>query len=598
MKKPITLVLLFLLISALSGCRGRVSRPGAQRELVGIFPGVVKTTTPNLVGGRRGGTFIRADIRDYDTFNIVTTRSQSLYGVLKLVFEGLLRAHPVNGNIEGCIAKDYSVVNNGTSLVLNLNENVFFSDGTPCTADDVVFTFEEIYLNPDVDTKKTDLLKIRDRAVGLEKIGRHTIRFDLPVPYRPFLYTLAHLEILPKHIVEPIISAGGIEAFNSEWGNMRNGIDSVTGTGPYYIKEYAKGEYIRLARNPYYTLREGGEYFEGMPYLDEIIELLDIDNDTVLLKFQIGEIDFYDVKDIDISSGDFETLMSNKAEGNYRIYSAGQTLKSNHFLVFNQNHDAIANEKLLLFQSAIFRRAVSSLIDRNLIRDSVYRGYSYIEGSPERNGSPFYTPVTPLEYDPQKARESFSRLGLFDRNEDGFLDLTSGKPFTFSILTNEDNPFRIKMGNIITESMREAGINVHFSSAGYDSIVTKLLDTFEWDAVIIGFEGSIEPNDESWIWESKGPLHIWAPYGQRPQTQWEKRIDELFALGRTAWDYSTAKGYYEEYQHIVARELPIIPITVPAELYGFRKGFGNIVPSPVTYNSVGLMPYIFRTDHE
>jgi peptide/nickel transport system substrate-binding protein len=598
MKKPIILTLAFLLISALSGCRGRALRPDAQYELREAFPGVVKATAPNLVRGRRGGTFIRADIRDYDTFNIATTRSQSLYAVLKLVFEGLLRVHPVNGTIEGCIAKNYSLAHNGTSLVIHLNENVFFSDGTPCTADDVMFTFEEIYLNPDVDTKKTDLLKIRDSLVGLEKIDMHTIRFDLPVPYRPFLYTLAHIEILPKHIVDPIISSGGIEAFNSEWGNMQNGIGSVIGTGPYYIKEYAKGRYIRLARNPYYSIREGGEYYEGMPYLDEIIELLDIDNDAVLLKFQIGEIDFYDVKDIDISSGDFETLLSTRADGNYRIYSAGQTLKSNHFLVFNQNRDVVDSEKLLIFQSAVFRRAVSSLIDRNLIRETVYRGYSYIEGSPERSCSPFYTPVTPLEYDPQKAREYISRLGLSDRNGDGFVDFASGEPFTFSILTNEDNPFRIKMGNVITERMREAGIDAHFSSIGYDSIVTKLLDTFEWDAVIIGFEGSIEPNDESWIWESKGPLHIWAPYGQRPQTPWEQRIDELFALGRTEWDYGTAKEYYEEYQHIAARELPIIPITVPAELYGFRKGFGNILPSPVTYNSVGLMPYIFRTDQE
>jgi peptide/nickel transport system substrate-binding protein len=595
MQKPVILVFLFLLITVLSGCRSKTSK---SYEPVEIFPGVLKTTTPNFIRGRRGGTFIRADIQDYDTFNIVTTRSHSLYNVLKLVFEGLLRIHPIDGSIEGCIAKDFSVTDDGTSLFLTLNENVFFSDGTPCTADDVVFTFEEIYMNPDVDTKKTDLLKIRDRVVNLEKIDLNTIRFDLPVPYRPFLYALAHLEILPKHIVEPIISAGGIEAFNTEWGNMQNEIGSVMGTGPYYIKEYASGKYIRLARNPYYSLREGGDYLAGMPYLDEIIELLDIDNETVLLKFQIGEIDFYDVKDIDISSGDFETLMNNKTEGNYRIYSAGQTMKSNHFLVFNQNEAAVEIEKLRIFQNAVFRRAVSSLIDRARIRDKVYRGYSYIGGSPERDSSPFYTTVSSLEYDPQKARECFTKLGLSDRDGDGFLDFASGKPLTFSLLTNEDNPFRIKMGNIIAESLKEAGIDVIFSPEGYDSVVTKLLDTFDWDAVIIGFEGSIEPNDESWIWESKGPLHIWAPYGQKPQTQWEKRIDELFALGRTAWDFGTAKEYYEEYQQIVARELPIIPITVPAELYGYRNGFENVIPSSVTYNAIGLMPYIFRADRD
>jgi peptide/nickel transport system substrate-binding protein len=453
-------------------------------------------------------------------------------------------------------------------------------------------------MNPDVDTKKTDLLKVRDQLISIEKKDQYTIQFNLPVPYRPFLYTLTNIEILPKHIIEPIISSEGIEAFNRNWGNMNYGIDTVIGTGPYRLKEYQSGSFIRLVRNEYYQKREGVLYLEGMPYIDEIFELLDIDYETKILKFQIGEIDFYDIKDTDIASGELETLLSNREEGNYRIYSGGMTLRSNHFLAFNQNPAMEDEEKLSMFQNRLFRQAISHLINRKSILTEVYNGYAYIDSSLERNISPYYNRIEPLDYNPERAAELFSQIQLKDRNGDGYRDLPSGMPFQFSVLTNEDNPLRVEMAEIITESFKRAGIDATFTASPYDIIVTKLLDTFDWEAVIIGIDGALDPNDASWIWESKGPLHIWAPYGDTPQTLWERRIDELFALGRTTWDLNKAIEYYHEFQDIIARELPIINILVPAELYGYRIRFQNVVARAVTYNDLGLLPYLYKIEEK
>ena len=582
-----------MILIIVAGCKDRkiAAPPKGERE---IYPGVLEKVDRELKKGMRGGTMIRADIQDYDTFNIVTTRSRSLYSVLTLVFEGLLSLNPITGEIQGGIAKNYEIVSNGYALILHLNENVYFSDGKQCTAEDVRFTFEEIFMNPDVDSKKTDALKVRNRLISLNVLDEMTLRFDLPVPYRPFLYTLTRIEILPEHILAPLIEKGGIEAFNREWGNLKGKIERVIGTGPYFIKEYRNGELIRFARNPYYRRREGSLFVDGIPYLDEVIELLDIDDETKLLKFQIGEIDFYDVKDFDISSGDFETLLNNRHEGRYGIYSGGPTLGSNHFLLFNQNPVAVDPEKLQIFQSRLFRRAVSHLIDRVQMVREVYRGYAYLDSSPERKLSPFYKPQQPLPHDPVAAGELLSRINLKDVDGDSFLELPSGNPFGFTILTNEDNPFRVQMGELIAESLKTAGIRAEFRTADYNAIVTKLLDTFEWEAVIIGVEGSIDPNDASWIWESKGPLHLWTPYMEIPQTNWEKRIDELFALGRTTWDFEKAKSFYGEYQDIVADQLPVINLLIPAQLYGFRNDFGNIIPSSVTYNAIGLIPFIYR----
>jgi len=593
MKKFILMFIIPLLLLTNGCAEKRQAKKPVKPEHREVFRGVIDPSGEKLQAGVRGGRFIRADIQEIDTFNPVITRSRAVQAVLNLVFESLLSIHPVTRKIQGCIGKGYSIGDNGHTIVIPLND-VKFSDGTPCTADDVLFTFEEIYLNPDVDAKKKDALTIRDSLVTIEKTDDHTVQFHLPVPYRPFLHTLTEMPILPKHILEPYIEKNGISAFNREWGIPKNGTLGIVGTGPYQIQKVQPGESFSLERNPYYTRREGSLYLEGMPYLDEIVELLNIDTETKLLKFQIGELDFYDVKDTDIASGDFEVLLQNREEGNYLLYTGGETLESNHFMSFNQKEEIVDPEKLQIFRNREFREAVSSLIDRKKIIDEVYDGCAYIDASPSRSVSPFYTHLPADEYSIEKARELLSQTTLRDSDGDGYLDLPSGKPFSFTILTNEDNPLRVKMGRIITESLGKAGISAQLKPADYDLIVTKLLDTFDWDAVILGLEGSIEPNDASWIWESKGALHLWDPYRENPASEWEARINELFALGRTTWDFERARGYYDEFQRIVAEQLPIIAIVVPAQLYGFRKGLGNVIPRAVNYNALSLMPYIYN----
>ena len=595
MKLKFTFIALIIisLLFLIPGCKkiGILKVRGKPSKM----PVIIHQKTYKLETGKRGGSLVRADIQDLDNFNIVTTRSISVYSVLKLVFESLLMVNPYNGNITGCIAKDYKISDNGLSLTMHLNNNVFFSDGKKCTADDVVYSFEKIYLNPAVDSKKIETLTIRNKTVKIEKIDDYTIKFDLPVPYRPFLFTLTQLEILPKHILEPQIKKNGIEWFNKKWGSKDSPINNIIGTGPYKISEYQKGKLIKLTRNPYYTKREGSLYLEGMPYINDIIELLNIDNDTRLLKFEIGEIDFYSINETDFENGNLDSLIKNKKEGKYSLYYSNQTMSSNNFLVFNQNPEAIKNKELsTLFRDKRFRNAISLCINRENIAEKLYKSYASYSLSPIRDSSPYYKKGLNPEYNPERSKEILKEIGLTDKNGDGFLNLPSGKDLSFTILTNADNPLRKKMGEMIVNYLKSIGIKANLKAIDYDLLITKLLDNFNWEAVIIGSSGSIEPNDLAWMWESRGPLHIWYPYQNKPSTPWEKRIDELFSMGRTTWDIEKAKKFYYEFQDIAVDYLPIINILTPYQIYCYRNNYKNIFPSPITYNNLGIIPYIFQ----
>lgn len=607
MKARIHLILTILLLAGtfqFTGCRSKKQPEISQDILPSPFRGVVDARMLKPGEGKKGGILRRADMEEVDTFNPVITRSKAIFDFSKLIYESLFSIDPFTGLPRPCIARDYKIMDDGFTIIINLNQSKRFSDGTPLTAKDVLFSFQEIYLNPEVNSKKPDSLKIRNRIIQIKMIDTYTLKIALPVPFRPVLSTLAEFPIFPKHILGPIMEQKGIGWFNSKFGSVNSNLEEMVGSGPYMIDEYKKSQYISLKPNPYYTSSDRGSSgntnsvsaqseVSEIPYLDKIIFYIGMDRDTQRLKFQIGELDFYNITQEDIYSGNLETLIQNKEEGGYTLYTAGHTLRGNHFLVLNQNPNALKGDKLKIFRDVRFRKALSLLIDRKDLIEEIFKGYGYADLSPERSPSPYYTKIRPGGYNPGEAKKLLTETGLKDFDGDGFLDLPSGGSFSFTILTNKDNPFRMKMADLIAKEFRQNGLKVDYRGIDYDLLVTKLLDTFEWEAIIIGIEGTIEPNNYSSVWESSGSLHMWYPYQEYPSTEWEKRLDELFALGRTTFELEEAQRYYAEYQQIVANYLPVINLVIPTQIYGFRNEFSNVIPSGVTYNEIGILPYLY-----
>ena len=301
------------------------------------------------------------------------------------------------------------------------------------------------------------------------------------------------------------------------------------------------------------------------------------DPDTALLKFVNGEIDYIGVRAQDI------LYLATQKKKDFVIYDLGAT-PSTTFLVFNQNPRAkIPKYKLKWFQNRTFRVAISHAIDRKGIVKLVYNGLA----------EPLYTPITPanrpyydekyyprFEYDLEKAKKLLESIGFKDRDGDGILEDPEGHDLEFTLLTNAGNKEREMMGAIIKEDLKKIGIKVHFQPIDFNSLVSRLTaPPYEWEAVIIGLTGSIDPHFGRNVWHSSGALHMWNPRQEKPATEWEAEVDRLIDMGATELNYEKRVEIYKKAFRIITEQQPMIFIAAPKSMVAVKNYLKNVFPT-------------------
>jgi peptide/nickel transport system substrate-binding protein len=113
----------------------------------------------------------------------------------------------------------------------------------------------------------------------------------------------------------------------------------------------------------------------------------------------------------------------------------------------------------------------------------------------------------------------------------------------------------------------------------FNSLVTRLSNTYQWEAVLIGFTGGVEPYNSRTLWASSGALHLWNPKQQKPTTPWEAEIDGIFnEVGRTA-DEAKRKQLWGRFQEIAAEQQPLVFLATPNSLQAYRNRLVNVKPT-------------------
>lgn len=200
----------------------------------------------------KGGIF-REGILSQPTFinPIYATANDTDRDLVELIFSGLMK-YDSNKGIIPDLAKEVKIEDEGKIYNISLKDNVFWSDGLPLTAEDVIFTIDTIQ-NPDVKSP----LRGSWLGVEVEKISDKEISFKLKNPYAAFLENLT-LKILPKHIWQDV------QASNFVLSSLNL---KPVGSGPYKIESLEKNSAGGII---YLTLKPNQKYYGNIPFIQEI----------------------------------------------------------------------------------------------------------------------------------------------------------------------------------------------------------------------------------------------------------------------------------------------------------------------------------------
>ncbi len=159
--------------------------------------------------------------------------------------------------------------------------------------------------------------------------------------------------------------------------------------------------------------------------------------------------------------------------------------------------------------------------------------------------------------------------------------------------TNAGNTLREQVGEIIESDLREIGIDATFETIPFGQLVSQLTVTYEWEAIIIGFGGSLEPHYGITLWHSGENLHLWYPNQPEPATSWEAELDEIYVKASQELDHDRRLEYYHRAQEIVAENVPVIFTTLNERIVAVRQVFGNTTATLYGWSDIR---YLYRTD--
>ncbi len=523
---------------------------------------------------------------DPQSFNYAL--NQSSPSVFGFIYEGLTVENGKSGAIEPGIAQSWETSDDGKRIVFTLREGLKWSDGEPLTVDDIVFTYNDVYLNERIPTDFRDVLRVGESGAlpKVRKISDRQVEFTVPEPFAPFLRTVGGVAILPKHSLQKSITTNNSEGkpqFLSTWSTDADP-KKVIGNGPYKLESYIANQRVVFRRNPHYWRKDNQG--NALPYIERLIWQIVESPDTGLIQFRSGGLDI-----LEIGPATFQLLKKEEKRGKFTIYSGGLDFGTN-FITFNLNKGSRKGKPLVdpirsrWFNTVAFRQAIAYGLDRQTMLNNVYRGIGDLQNSPISVQSPYYfSPQQGLkvyDYNPEKSKELLLKAGFKYNNTGQLLD-AKGNRVRFTMLSQAGNRTVDAIGSQVKRDMSKLGIQVDFNPVDFAVLVDRVTNSLEWECYFGAITGGVEPNSGANVWLPDGGFH---PFNQQPQpgqppiegrevADWEAEIGRLYVQGAKEVDETKRKAIYAETQRLTQENLPFIHLVTPYALAAMRDRLQN-----------------------
>jgi peptide/nickel transport system substrate-binding protein len=506
-------------------------------ERVGAEPAVIK---PNDRVGKYGG-IMRTALRGGGDHN----------AILRVVGnQGLVRWNLRMTAVEPGVAKSWTTSNGGAVYTFSLRKGMKWSDGKPFTADDVVFSMNDLVLNKEFYPSVPGRYAVKDVPVKVEKVDELSVRFTFAAPYPLFLQSLAaplgqHPTLFqrahcsqfhPKYGVADAI-ASQIKAGNhKDWAALMRqrcgdievparwaALDRPT-LDPWVITEPYRGGATRVAmkRNPYFWQVDTAG--NQLPYVDEVQFAVISDVETIMLKTIGGEFDLMLRHITNVNNK--PVLAENKSKARIELVELEGTNATDVALYFNLTNK---NPQLReLFRNKDFRIAVSHAIDRKEIAESAYLGAGEAYQVGPHPSHPLHNKQLSYQYlthNPKLANDLMDKIGLRAKDAQGNRQFSDGKKVFFTVDFPVNNPHIGDILNLVKRDLKVVGIDMSINAVERSLFYDRAAKN-DHDVGATIAPGGLDPTEETRAIVADHPID------SRQSLEWQKWFESNGKLGQ------------------------------------------------------------------
>lgn len=486
-----------------------------------------------------GGTLTEGVVGTPRYVNPLLSATDADRDLTALVYRGLMKEDGT-GNLVPDLAESYSISSNNLTYTFKIRDDAKFQDGSPVTADDVVFTVASA-----LDSSLKSAERVKWQGVTAIAENPKTVSFTLKAPYAPFLLSTT-LGIMPKHVWSVVPY--------EDWMYSEHNTKDVIGSGWYRIKKIS----TQGAGVPeYYELVRAGKG-AAAPKIDKIVMRFYANEQSLVEAFESGDVD-----SIGGISPESATLLKDDA----RLLST--PLPRVFGIFFNQNEAKI-------FADANVRKAISLAIDKERIVNDVLHGFGTVTDGPIPASVHLADETKVLGGgDPAAARALLEKNG-WKLGDDGiymkpaFDKKSAAQRLSFELDTNDVEELRTAVG-LIAEDLRAAGIEVDTKVYQTGSLNQDIIRPRKFQALFFGQVVSSQ-SDLFAFWHSSQRQDP----GLNIAGYQSAAADKLLEQGLQQLDPEKESAIYNKFHSTFLGDMPAVFIYSPAYVYAVDKDLAGI----------------------
>ena len=518
----------------------------------------------------RGGVLTSSLRSEPRTFNRWVDRNFPPELISQLTQSKLIRINRSTQEIEPALAQSWIASPDNQTFTLTLRE-ADWSDGTPFTSADVLFTFKAVY-DPKVNSVLASALLVGGQPLAVTAPDAHTVVIKYPGPFGPGIAMLDNLSIAPKHKLAAALTAG---TFAQAWG-VATPVNELVSLGPFVLSRYEPGQRLVFDRNPHYWKKDASG--AALPNLDQLILEVVPDQNAELVRLQAGQIDMLQQQ---VRPEDIATLRPMADQGKVKVLELGVGTDPDLFF-FNLRPERWAKDPRGSWMARKeFRQAISHAVDREAFANTVFLGAGVPIWGPITPGNQkWFSPNVPrYGFSVDKAKALLAGLGLANRDADEWLEDEKGTEARFTLLTYRGNSSLERGSAVLREDLRPLGIAVDVVALEQGALTERMVKG-DFEAIAFFFSSSnLDPAMNPDFWLSSGSAHIWNIGQASPATEWEKQVDGLMQKVMSGTDQAERKQFFDQVQKIFAENLPVIYFVAPRMYMGVSSRVGSMSPT-------------------